>query len=200
MPKSNKPKHSGARAPKFLQVSLRKAIEFLDDNNYRYAIIGGIALTQWGVVRTTRDVDIKVLVPDTNYAGARQVLLAEFPDLARTQAPPNPLILAVKIAGIIVDFLFAIPGYEELIVTRAVRRKLDGFQAWVCSAEDLIIQKVIAGRGKDWPDVELLLIEQRGKIDEAYIEDWLSQFAEALEKPEMLAEYKRLLQKVKALK
>lgn len=81
----------------------------------------------------------------------------------------------------------------------AVRRSLNGFSAWICSAEDLIIQKVSAGRGKDWPDVEALLIEQRGKLDEAYIEDWLAQFAEALEKPEMLATYRQLLEKVKAL-
>lgn len=59
---------------------------------------------------------------------------------------------------------------------------------------------MIAGRGKDWPDVEALLIEQRGKLDEVYIENWLSQFAEALEKPEMLTAYQRLVEKVKALK
>ena len=64
----------------------------------------------------------------------------------------------------------------------------------------MVIQKVVAGRGKDWPDVEALLIAQRGKLDEAYIEDWLAQFAEALEKPEMLVEYRRVVEKVKALK
>jgi hypothetical protein len=82
---------------------------------------------------------------------------------------------------------------------RAVKRDLDGWQAWICSAEDLIIQKLIAGRGKDLPDVEALLIEQHGKPDEVYIEDWLAQFAEALEKPEILTEYKRLLEKTKNL-
>ena len=47
--------------------------------------------------------------------------------------------------------------------------------------------------------MEALLIEQRGRLDEAYLEDWLTQFAEALEKPELLAEYKRLLAQSKAL-
>ena len=32
-----------------------------------------------------------------------------------------------------------------------------------------------------------------------FIENWLSQFAEALEKPEMLIEYKRLFETIKAL-
>ncbi len=57
-----------------------------------------------------------------------------------------------------------------------------------------------AGRSKDWMDVEALLLRQRGKLDESYITNWLSQFAEALEKPEMLTEYQRLVEKVKALK
>jgi hypothetical protein len=45
-----------------------------------------------------------------------------------------------------------------------------------------------------------LLIEQRGKLEETYIEDWLIQFAEVLEKPEMLVEYRRLLNQSKKLK
>ncbi|MDZ7360618.1 MAG: nucleotidyltransferase [candidate division KSB1 bacterium] len=186
--------------PKRLKTPLRKAIKVLEDHGHRYAIIGGIALSQWGVVRVTQDVDIKVLVSNLDYAGVRALLTRVFSKPARQHAPQNPFIIAVEIDEVIVDFLLTAPGYEEQIISRAVRRKLNGFPVWVCSAEDLIIQKVIAGRGKDWPDVEALLIEQRGKLDESYITYWLSQFAEALEKPEMLADYQRLVEKIKALK
>ena len=182
-----------------LEAPLRKAVAFLEKWGYRYAIVGGVALPQWGVVRATYDVDIKVLVPDVNYAAFRAVLREAFPQRAREHAPQDPLIVAVNIDGVTIDFLLALPGYEELIIERAVRRDLGGWSAWICSAEDLIIQKVTAGRGKDWPDVEALLIEQRGKLDEAYVADWLAQFAEALEKPEILTEYQRLFAKVKAL-
>jgi len=182
-----------------LEAPLRKAVTFLEGHGYRYAIVGGVALPQWGVVRATYDVDIKVLVPDVNYAAFRTVLREAFPQRAREHALQDPLIVAVNIDGVTIDFLLALPGYEELIIERAVRRDLGGWSAWICSAEDLIIQKVTAGRGKDWPDVESLLIEQRGKLDEAYIADWLAQFAEALEKPEILTDYQRLLAKVKAL-
>ncbi len=182
-----------------LKPPLRTAIDFLEQHGYRYAVIGGIALSQWGVVRFTYDVDIKVLVPDANYSAARAALRAAFPQRARENAPQDALIVAVNIDGVTIDFLLALPGYEELIIQRAVQRDLGGWSAWVCSAEDLIIQKVVAGRAKDWPDVEALLIEQRNKLDEAYIEDWLTQFAEALEQPELLTEYRRLLGEVEAL-
>lgn len=107
--------------------------------------------------------------------------------------------MAVEIEGVIVDFLLALPGYEENIITRAVQRDLGGWQAWICSAEDLIIQKVIAGRGKDWMDIEGLLIEQHDKLDLDYVEDWLTQFVQALELPELLSEYRRVFEKVESL-
>jgi predicted nucleotidyltransferase len=185
--------------PKRLKTPLRKAIQLLEKNGYRYAVIGGIALSQWGVVRVTQDVDLKVLVSNLDYDGVRAFLTRAFPKPARRHAPQNPFIVAVEIDEVIVDFLLTAPGYEEQIIARAVRRNLNGFSIWVCSVEDLIIQKVVAGRGKDWPDVEALLIEQRGKLEEAYVDNWLSQFAEALEKPEMLVEYRRLFEKIKAL-
>jgi hypothetical protein len=185
---------------KQLEKPLRMAIAFLEEQNYRYAVIGGIALSQWGVVRATRDVDIKVLVPNTDYSGVRNALRAKFPNRARQHAPDNPLIVAVNIDEVIVDFLLAVPGYEERIIERAVRRDLGGFSAWICSAEDLLVQKIYSGRDRDWPDIEALLIAQDGKLDEAYIENWLKQFAEALEKPEILTKYRQLVEKIKTLR
>jgi len=164
-----------------LRPAVQTAIGFLERHGYRYAIIGGIAQSQWGTPRYTHDVDLKVLVPNINYDAVRTALRAAFPNRAREHVPENPLIVAVDIDGIIVDFLLALPGYEELIIERAVQRDLGGWTAWICSAEDLIIQKVVAGRPKDWLDVEDLLHIQRGQLDEAYLEEWLTQFAEVLE-------------------
>jgi hypothetical protein len=117
----------------------------------------------------------------------------------KQELPRNPLIVAVNVDDIIVDLLLALPGYEELIIERAVQRDLGGWQAWVCTAEDLIIQKVVAGRNKDWSDVEALLVEQRDKLDEAYIWGWLKEFAEVLENADMLPRYQRLLTRARAI-
>lgn len=182
-----------------LKEPLMVASKFLEKNGYRYAIIGGVALSNWGVIRVTQDVDIKILVPDTNYSAIREKILETFPERARLHAARNPLIVAVNIQDVIVDFLLAIPGYEELIVTRALQRDLDGWTTWICTAEDLIIQKVVAGRRKDWGDVEELLIEQHGKLDNPYIENWLGQFADALDNPQLLTRYHELGRDVEQL-
>ena len=174
---------------KELEAPLRQAVRMLEQHGYRYALIGGVALSQWGVVRATYDVDFKILVPDLDFDSVRANLRAAFPMRARAHVPENPFIVAVEIDGVIVDFLLTLPGYEELIIERAVKRDLGGWSIWICSAEDLIIQKAVAGRSKDWPDIEAVLIEQYGKLDYAYIEDWPQQFAEALETSELLVEY-----------
>jgi hypothetical protein len=182
-----------------LKPALRQAIDFLEKNGHRYAIIGGIALSQWGFARYTHDVDIKVLVPDTDYTSVREGLRTAFPERARMEIPEDFLIVAVYIGGVIVDFILALPGYEELIIERAVKRDLGGWLAWICSAEDLIIQKVVANRDQDWMDIEALLIEQYGQLDQNYIGDWLAQFVEVLENQEILAKYQRLVEKINQL-
>lgn len=172
-----------------LANALQQVTRFLEDNGLRYAVVGGIALSCWNVSRFTHDIDIKLLVPNTEYAATRQLLRTEFPSKTRENVPENMLIVAVSVNDVIVDFLLTLPGYEELIIERAVQQDLGEFSIWVCTAEDLIIQKVVAGRDKDWPDVEALLIEQWHELDQHYVEEWLSQFAEALEIPELLSRY-----------
>lgn len=182
-----------------LEPPLRETIAFLEAHYYRYAVIGGIAVTTWGIVRATRDVDLKVLVPDLDYAAARAAIRAAFPEPGRPHAPDNPLIVSANIQGVVVDFLLALPGYEEQIVTRATHRNLGDLQVRVCAPEDLVIQKAIAGRAKDWQDIEGILIEQYGHLDMDYLEDWLAQFAELLEQPEILSQYRAIQNRIAAV-
>jgi hypothetical protein len=183
---------------KKLLPALRKAIALLERHSYRYAVIGGLAVSHWGRIRATYNVDIKVLVPDTDYPAARAAIRSAFPERARPHVPANPLIVDAKVAGVSVDFLLAVPGYEENIVTRAVRGDLDGLAVWICSPEDLIIQKAVAGRVQDWQDIEGILIEQHSRLDLAYVADWLQQFAAALEQPEILRQYQSLQERISA--
>jgi len=181
-----------------LKEALRQAVALLERQGYRYAVIGGIANQRWGRARFTYNVDIKVLVPDTDYPAARAAIRSAFPERARPHVPANPLIVDAKVTGVSVDFLLAVPGYEENIVTRAVRGNLDGLEVWICSPEDLVIQKAVAGRVQDWQDIEGILIEQHGRLNLAYVEDWLRQFTAALDQPEILSQYQSVQKRITA--
>lgn len=184
---------------KELLPALRKAITLLEKHGYRYAVIGGIAVSIWGRTRATYDVDIKVLVPETDYPSARATIRSAFPERSRLHVPANPLIVDVKVDEVAVDFLLTVPGYEENIVTRAMCFDLDGLEVWICSAEDLIIQKAVAGRAQDWQDIEGILIEQHGHLDQVYIEGWLQQFVQALDRPEILSQYRNIQERITAV-
>lgn len=163
-------------------------------------MIGGIANQFWGQARFTYDIDIKVLVPDSDYKKLRMTLKRAFPESGRPDLPMNPLIVSVKVGEVIVDFLLSTPGYEEQLVKRAIRYKFKDLSIWICTAEDLIIQKAIAGRSKDWQDIEGIVIEQNVKLDHSYLEDWLNQFAEVLDNPDILIHYRTIWQRVITLK
>lgn len=167
--------------------ALQTAVDWLEEHGYQYAVIGGIASQWWGIPRLTHDVDIKVQVPDLDYSTLRTGLRADFPERGRPHAPVNPLIVDVRIGPTTVDFLLAVPGYDEEIVARAVEVELEDLSLRLCTPEDLIIQKSIAGRAKDWQDIEGILIEQMDTLDLAYLENWLGQFAELLEQPGILS-------------
>ena len=143
-----------------LKRALHEVVEFLEHHHYRYAVIGGIANQIWGQARFTYDIDVKVLVPDFDYDRVRHDILTAFPSAGRPELPMNPLILSIKIGEIIVDFLLTTPGYEEQIIERAAKCAVNDIAVWLCTAEDLIIQKAIANRPKDWQDIEGIIIEQ----------------------------------------
>lgn len=172
--------------------ALKSVVSLLEKKELRYAIVGGIANQMWGQARFTYDIDIKLFVPDTDYTGMRETLTSAFPTSGRPELPLNPLIVSVNIHHVIVDFLLAAPGYEEHMITRAVRTTIADLPVWVCTAEDLIIQKALANREKDWQDIQGIVIEQRQCLDNDYIEEWLGQFAEILEQPELLSRYQSI--------
>jgi predicted nucleotidyltransferase len=91
-----------------------------------------------------------------------------------------------------VDLLVSIFDYERQAIERAIPMTMEGVPVRVCTAEDLVIHKVVANREQDWIDVERVLIRQKSKLDQGTIVNWIKHFAEALDTPEMLARYQQL--------
>jgi predicted nucleotidyltransferase len=174
--------------------ALKKVIAFLSEHHIPYMVIGGLAVSTWGETRVTNDADFKVNI-DMPLADFRKLVLDHFPGRP-TNIPQHmlsPQVIHVwALPNMAVDFLVSIFEYEKQAIERAVKVDILGIQIRVCTAEDLIIHKAIAERVKDWDDIEGVLMRQRGKLDLAYIRNWLSQFAEALEKPEILTRFNQL--------
>lgn len=61
----------------------------------------------------------------------------------------------------------------------------------ICSAEDLIIHKAIAGRPQDVRDIEGIVYRQRDGLDVSTIRRWLRIFEELLDTHEVIERFER---------
>ncbi len=67
-----------------------------------------------------------------------------------------------------------------------------GLSARVCSAEDLLIYKIISTRPLDQIDVEDIVRSQGDKLDDQYVLHWLRLLEQALDDSTLISTYRRL--------
>ena len=75
--------------------------------------------------------------------------------------------------------------YEKEAIDRAKLRKLLTVEVQTVSLEDLIIQKSVSERVKDWDDIENLISINEDKIDWNYLLEQINIFSEILDKSEI---------------
>jgi hypothetical protein len=174
--------------------------EFLTAQGIPYVIIGGLAVQYWGQPRLTVDVDLTVLIPPEDIAGFARMITSHFDSRV-----PNPvsfarqarMILVRASNGCEVDISLALPGYEDELIPHAVEWQLEPDKCVnLCSAEDLIIHKAVAGRPQDLADIEGVVYRQGDRLDVEYIRHWLREFAAVLENPELLERFESPWQKL----
>jgi hypothetical protein len=145
--------------------------EFLQRNQFRYCLIGGIAAGYWGEPRFTQDMDFTV---------------------ASSTKDLSPLIKACKRDGFVTkikgedqlqilqhgkltfqaDIILAATNYQDWVVQRAKPVTIFETSVPICTPEDLIILKLIANRRQDLLDIEMVLKNQQPKLDTAYLKKW----------------------------
>lgn len=154
-----------------------------------YVIIGGLAVRHWGEPRLTQDVDVTVMLPPDDPLPLLEQIAASLPPRlpdALAFARQHRVLLVRASNGVPLDISLGVPGYEEEVMRRAVEWKPEPDKTLrLCSAEDLIIHKAIAGRPQDLRDIEGVVYRQGETLDSAYILRWLSTFAEILEEPDL---------------
>lgn len=169
---------------------------FLSTRGIPYVIIGGIAVQRWGQPRLTRDVDITVLLPPGREEATLREILATFPprlEDAVTFALQHRVLPVEVPGGSEADLSLGLPGYEEEVIARGIPYDLgDGREVRLCSAEDLIIHKALAGRPQDVLDIEGIVARQEKALDIAYVRQWLEELARVADDPEVAARFERI--------
>jgi len=160
------------------------------------AAVGGIALSVWGEPRSTRDVDVRVLVGREEASRLLEALGTEY--VAFSEDPLQTLthfgFLFVKDRwDTRLDLLLSDTEFDTEVIRRARSMEVaPGLSVDVCSAEDLLIYKLISTRPRDREDAASIIRRQGDALDDAYVLNWLQQFEQALDDPALVAEYRRL--------
>jgi hypothetical protein len=150
----------------------------------RWYVFGAQAALLWGRPRLTTDVDVTVqsslstdrLVRALDARGFSLRVEATEAFVQATRVVP----LEHRASGLALDLVLAGPGLEELFLERAVPIDVAGTVVPFISPEDLIVTKVLAGRGKDIEDVRGVLAERGHTLDVARIRTTLGLLEDAL--------------------
>jgi hypothetical protein len=166
---------------------------------WRFCFIGGVAVQRWGEPRLTQYVDLTVITGFGNEVIFVDRLLAEYSprrEDAREFALTYRVLLLLTSHGIPADVALGAVPFEEKAVVRATPFDVgEGASLLTCSAEDLIVFKVFAGRDKDWLDVEGIVTRQGKGLDEELILAEVTPLLELKEAPEAADRLRALLRR-----
>lgn len=171
-----------------LETALDEIGCVLEELGFHYMLIGGLAVAAWGEPRTTLDVNICVWVPE-DLGAAVEALSKEL-----VPAVPDPVSFArrtrvlplISKAGVRVDLVFAAFPFEKEMIDRATPKPVGSRSIPVATVEDLILLKSVSTRTRDREDVALLFARFREVLDADYLRARLTEFAEALDRPDLL--------------
>ncbi|MFQ5732219.1 MAG: DUF6036 family nucleotidyltransferase [Planctomycetaceae bacterium] len=146
---------------------------FFESRQWRFCIIGGLAVVRWGQPRATQDVDLSLLTEFGSEAEYVDSILREFEGRLNDAAEfalQSRVVLAKAANGIPLDIALAGFPFEAQTIERATPFEYaSGVVLITASAEDLVVLKSFAGRDQDWSDVQGILVRQRDELDWPYI-------------------------------
>lgn len=153
-------------------LAFGKLNRFFQQEKIRYCLIGGIAAGYWGEPRFTQDMDFTVAIKGGLRRLKHQLKTAKFS--ARSKGSSQLQITGQQKLRFQADILLAEVEYQDWVIQRSQNISLFDFQVPICSAEDLVILKLIANRRQDLLDIENILARQQNQLNKDYLKEWLS--------------------------
>jgi len=167
-------------------LQIRSLVKCLSAQKIKYVIIGGIAVSIYGMPRLTLDIDVNIILDKEK--------INEFLQRAKKYglypAPPNSKKIA-QTTGVIplkfkkqkvfgqVDIIIAENLLEYSAIERGRIKKIGSIMVRVISPEDLVIHKIASLRARDREDLQGILMRQRQRLNLGYIRGCLKKIDKA---------------------
>ncbi len=180
---------------KLVLEAAKEVQDFLEEKDWRFCFIGGIAVQRWAIPRNTNDVDLTLMTGIGPEEHVTQKILERFDSRIKEDPmgfflPRRIVLVAVQNVG--VDISLGALEFEESAVQRSSYFDfIPGVSLKTCSAEDLVVFKAFANRLKDWSDIESVVSLQKN-LDWKYIYGHLNPLAELKGEEEIPAQLEKL--------
>jgi hypothetical protein len=164
-----------------LDAALRDFVSLFERFDWPYVLMGGFAVRVYGIPRPTYDVDFTIAISrerlpqmyraisELGYSVPEPYESGWVDDVAGMPLVKSRLFIEGRTIDI--DIFLAESEYQNELFVRRSRQLVDNLTAWLVSAEDLILLKLIASRPRDLADVGDVLFMQ-GSLDEDYMRHW----------------------------
>ncbi len=157
----------------------------------RWFVFGAQAVVAAGASRSTADLDLTIESGDVK-ALLRALAKAgvhprrDVDDLEAVMEELRVLPLEHRASGFQVDVVRAGPGLEELMLGRAVMRRIGRQRVPFIETNDLLVLKILAGREKDLEDVRSLLQLRLRDVDLEVVRARLSELQQLIDDSTLL--------------
>lgn len=172
-------------------------VGFCRENKWSCCLIGGLAVQRWGEPRFTRDADLTLLTGFGEEEHYVRLLLGRFSSRVADGldfALRARVVLLRGSKGVDLDVALGALPFEERSLERASDYEFAAACCLpTCSAEDLIIHKVFAGRERDWADIRGILSRQGRTLDFDLIRSELVPLLAAKDDTESMAKLEKML-------
>ena len=180
MPKKNEPFHD----------PLEALDRLLSHFGHRGVVIGGIAVGLLSQTRFTEDLDAMILlsmddIPSFLAMAEKEGIVPRIDQAEDFAKRSRVLLLRHERSQTSIDISLGVLPFEEEVIRRSISHTIDDtLTIRLPTPEDLIIMKAIAHRPKDLLDIQGIIQSNPG-LDQKRIQDWITQFAQLLEMPEL---------------
>lgn len=142
-------------------------------------VVGGIAVSIWTAPRATVDLDFVIGLDEETLPA----FIKSATEAGLVVFDPKPMefkkvkLLRMFLKGnesqlLMLDFILADDEYKRESLRRAVVLTWEGQDIKVASPEDVILLKLLSGRGQDLVDAENIVRIQKDSLDRGYLGRW----------------------------
>jgi hypothetical protein len=184
-----------------LLKTLDDLVRWLNSGRVPGILIGGVAASLLGRPRTTRDVDVLIILDAPHWqtfldAGVAFGFKPRISEPIEFAGKSRVLLVRHEPSGIDVDVVFGALSFEEEAVRHQVVVDIGDLRVPLPTPEDLIVMKAVAHRPRDLIDIQSIL-DAHPDVDLKQIRHWLDEFSAALDSPGIYDDVYRLLANVK---